>query len=381
MSETFGDFDFGLSRADEVRAAKLHQESILVDALFQGPVGYRAYTDDMLKVLQADPANGDVLTAWGNSARLLSERALAGEIAGYEQTWRDSGLTATAFGIEVGTVEAVLGAAVALAKRVEPNPWLTKALTARDVRDAKAADRHAVIVNCQPTTPVSRDLGLLDCAIDIGLRMLQLTYNNLDHIGAGCTELADPGLSRFGVQVVEHLNDRGVLVDVSHCGTQTSLDACKVSAAPVMASHTGARGVYAHARGKTDEVLDAIAASGGVVCVCAVPFFLSDGEPTIDVMLDHIDYIARRIGTDKVGIGTDWPVPLPKFVLDAISGSPERFDFRPEDNLGGHNLVGFDDYRDLPNITRGLVSRGYSDDDVAGVLGGNFLRVFEQVCG
>ena len=379
--EVFGRFDFGLSAEQEDRAERLFVDSILVDTLFQGPLGYRNYDDEMLKALEADPANDDPLVAWGNAVTLLAARADAGDIPEYEALWRQSGLTATAFGIEVGTPEYLLAGAVSLSKRLDRNPWLVKAIRADDIRRAKAEDKYAVFLNCQPTTPISRDLGLLHQAIGLGLRMLMLTYNNLDHVGAGCTERVDSGLSRFGVKVVELLNEAGVLVDVAHCGNQTSLDACEVSSAPVVASHTGARGVYGHARGKSDEVLDAIAATGGVVCVCAVPFFLADGWPTIEVMLDHIDYIAARIGVDKVGIGTDWPVPLPKMVANRIGEQPERFDFRPEDNIGGHNLVGFDDYRDVPNIVRGLVSRGYSDDDVAGILGNNFLRVFEVVCG
>ncbi|HEX2038668.1 MAG TPA: membrane dipeptidase [Acidimicrobiales bacterium] len=381
MTELFGRFDFGLSEAEEARAARLHADSIIIDTLFQGPVGHRAFTDDMVKELQADPANDDPVDAWVNAVALVNQRARAGELEGYEEIWRQTGLTATAFGIEVGTAEEVLAAAVDLATRVEPSQWLFKALTAADIRRAKAEQRHAVFVNCQPTTPVSRDLGLLDQAIDLGLRMLQLTYNYQDHIGAGCTERVDGGLSRFGVKVVEHLNERGVLVDVSHCGPQTTLDACAFSSAPVVASHTGAQGVYDHARGKSDEALDALAATGGVVCVCAVPFFLAPGRPTVEVVLDHVDYIARRIGPDKVGIGTDWPVPLPAYLADRVGEDPERFHFRPEDNIGGFNLVGFDDYRDMPNITRGLVSRGYSDEEIRGILGENFLRVFETVCG
>ena len=211
-----------------------------------------------------------------------------------------------------------------------------------------------------------------------------LTYNRMDHIGVGCTERVDAGLSMFGMEVVRCCNVLGIVVDVSHCGHLTTLDACRHSKKPVTANHTAARSVYAHARGKSDEALHAIAGTGGVIGIVAAPPFLTDAAaPSIEHMLDHIDYVAAAVGWQHVGIGTDWPLQAPDEVLAAFSGELNKnHGFRAQDRLDlTQRLVGFNDCRDLPNITRGLVKRGYSDEQIRGVLGENALRVFQEVCG
>ena len=143
-----------------------------------------------------------------------------------------------------------------------------------------------------------------------------LTYNRMDNIGIGCTERVDAGLSMFGIDVVKHCNDLGMIVDVSHCGHLTTMDACRHSKKPVNANHTAARSVYVHARGKSNEALRAIADTGGVIGVVAVPFFLSRADsPTIEHMFDHVDYIAGLVGWQHVAIGTDWPLQAPDCVL------------------------------------------------------------------
>jgi membrane dipeptidase len=214
--------------------------------------------------------------------------------------------------------------------------------------------------------------------------MCQLTYNSLTTVGAGCTERTDAGLSSFGVASVKAMNELGIIVDTGHSGRQTTLDACEVSEAPVVASHTAAQGVFAHARGKSDDELRAIAATGGVVGIVTVPSFVAAGpDVSIDSTLDHIEYVAELAGVRHVCLGTDWPLPVPEWILTEII-QPIFADtgFRPEHGLvATQRMNGFQDYRDFPNITRGLVARGWSDEDIAKVLGENFLRVMEAVCG
>ena len=145
--------------------------------------------------------------------------------------------------------------------------------------------------------------------------------------------------------------------------------------------------MFHHARGKTDEALKAIAETGGVIGVLCVPAFVTDAAtPTIEHMLDHVDYIANLVGWQHVGIGTDWPntahEEVLRSILDPTAAANKDLGFREEDRLDVTvNLVGFDDVRDFPNITRGLVKRGYSDERVRGILGENALRVFSDVCG
>src|SRR5437764_11659454 len=126
----------------------------------------------------------------------------------------------------------------------------------------------------------------------------------------------------FGVDVVKHMNELGMMVDSSHCSHLTTLDACRVSKKPVNANHTGARSVFPHARCKSDEALRAIAGTGGVIGVLALPAFLTDAPtPTIEHMLDHIDYIAKLVGWRHVAIGTDWPMQAPDDVIVATPGA------------------------------------------------------------
>ena len=189
----------------------------------------------------------------------------------------------------------------------------------------------------------------------------------------------------YGIDVVRKCNELGIIVDTSHCGRQTTLDACEFSSAPVIANHAAAKGVYAHRRGKSDEELKAIAASGGLIGIVVVPSYVSaDPQPSIEHMLDHIDYVARTVGWQHVGLGTDWPMQNPPELLARTLG-PEvaaQIGFRASDRVVTDMMLrGFRDYRDSPNITRGLVKRGYNDEQIAGILGENHLRVMERVCG
>jgi membrane dipeptidase len=255
---------------------------------------------------------------------------------------------------------------------------------AEEIRQAKRDGVTAFYAHFQPVTPIPRDLKTIDTAYGRGLRSLMLTYNRMDHVGVGCTERVDAGLSMYGVQVVQHCNELGLIVDTSHCGHQTTMDACRFSKAPLNANHTCAKAVCDGARAKSDDALRAIADTGGVIGVVAVPFFLSkQRRPGIEVMLDHIDHIANLVGWEHVSLGTDWPMQAPEDVLRAtLGGELPELGFRPEDRVDvADRLLGLDDYRELPNVTRGLVARGWSDEQITGILGGNAMRVFEQVCG
>jgi membrane dipeptidase len=307
--------------------------------------------------------------------------ALSGQSQVVRDWWRQSGLTTVAISMPVTGADEI--SKEGSDAWILEHPWVRLATTVAEIRQAKADGVLAVYGNCQPTYGLPRELDAVDRAYAQGLRSLMLTYNRMDNVGVGCTERVDAGLSNFGVEVVERCSALGVIVDTSHCGRLTTLDACRVSTAPVTANHASAQAVFNHARGKSDEELDAIAATDGVIGVVTVPFFLASGRPTIEAMLDHIDHIARRVGWRHVGIGTDWPMQAPEdLLLETVGGLLREIGFRPEDRVDvTGTLIGFSDYRDMPNITRGLVKRGYDDEQIRGILGENFLRVFAKVCG
>ncbi len=381
-----GTWDFGLSAEQEARAEQLHTESIIVDMVNQHPGGmniFREYDERQLEQVFGDVGDG----FFGLSQAIFAPYQLAatGQSNLIYDWWLESGITVAPRAVMMGPQDAIAPLA-AYANEMEfmaELDWLRPITTTEEIRQAKKDGVIAQYGYCQPVYGLSSNIEDINGAYDQGLRMLMLTYNRQDYVGAGCTEPTNAGISMYGQQVVKRCNELGIIVDTSHCSTQTTLDACRMSETPVFANHSCAQGVYNHARGKNDEELDALAETGGVLGIVTVPFFLSGEEnPTIEAVLDHIDYIAGRIGTDHIGIGTDWPMQAPEDIVEAtLGGMVEEIGFREEDNISTtKTLMGFVDYRDMRNITRGLVARGYDDDQIKGILGENFMRCHAAVC-
>jgi membrane dipeptidase len=385
----FGCYPFGLSEAQEAHARRLHAESVVIDMLWWGPVTYRSFTLEMEEQLKGMYARHQSpgQAVW-DSFYLAGRMAVAGEFPEYEEVWRASGLTGGHFPLRVGTPEVLLTSASHLNRLVDGLSWVRKALTAQDFVEAKRAGQLAYLVQAQPIEPIARDLILLEQAHAFGLRMLMLTYNAQDLVGSGCTDRTNGGVTYFGREVIGFCNALGIVVDTAHSAERTTIDACRFSSKPVVASHNGAKGVYRHDRSKSDDEIKAIADTDGVIGVFTDAFFLS-GSPeqyTMSTWLDHVDYIAGLVGWQHVGIGTDSPFAGPKWAVAKMGEWSSTTGFRPEEHQTDpmtvtHNLVGFDDYRDLLNLTRGLVARRYTDEQIRGILGGNVLRVFEQVVG
>lgn len=383
---SFGDYPLGLTDEQEARARRLHDESIIIDMLYWGPASHRAYTPEMEQELRAKyevhrSASLNIIDALHQPGRW----ALAGKMPQLRDIWAASGITAASVQTQVGDPMLLLESAGYLNAMAAGLDWVRRVNTAEDIVEAKAQRQLALFGQCQPITPVSRDLRLLDYARDLGLRILMLTYNNQDAVGAGGTEIHDAGLSAFGQRVVQHCNDNKIIVDTAHCGPQTTLDACKYSREPVIATHTSARGVFAHDRGKSDDVLRALASTGGVIGIVTVPFFMAPArQADLHTWADHVEYVAELVGVDHVGIGTDWPMPGPMFSLELVADFAQNNGFRGAEHQiddTAYTLKGFDDYRDMVNLTRVLVARGWNDADIQAVLGNNALRVFRTVLG
>ncbi len=384
----FGVFDFELDAETELRALELHQDALIIDMCLQGPCGRRYYSAELEQQLQrAWVSARDPWRAFTEAWLLPSRQAVTGESSELRDCWDASGVTGGNREVILDDVDAPLEAALSWTANAiaefDHLSWLVKALTASDFERAKASGRRAGYMSCQFSSGL-RGPAYLRYAHDIGLRMVQLTYNRSNHLGSGCMEARDEGLTEVGRAFVAKMNQLGLIIDTAHCGPHTTLQAAEVSEVPIVASHTSAEVLHPVARAKTDAECEAIASNGGVIGVYAVPFFLSsEKDADINVMLDHIDYLVRQIGVKHVGIGTDWPLQLSSWTLENVM-TPwvNEIGFRPEDGINPlQTLDGFDDFRDFPNITRGLVSRGYDDGDVQAILGGNFLRVFREVCG
>ncbi len=386
MQAEYGHFDFGLTEEQESRAKRLHADSLIIDMLHPGIFSPSSYPDALQAELKKgwETERNPHVTIWGGltmPGRLCAD----GKLDLYRERWLGCGLTGANREVEMYNLTSFAGCFSTFQYEFDRCDWMIKALKAEDFRRAKRLGKAAGYISTQLGNGPFPDLSILRAGHDLGLRMVMLTYNNQSSIGAGCTERSDAGVSHFGRQAIELMNKLGIIVDTGHCGRRTTLDACELSSKPIVASHTAAKALCPHDRGKTDEEFKAIAATGGVIGLVTVPFFLSESSGAdMNVFLDHVEHVVNLVGAQHVGIGTDWPLQLPMWLLEDVfvpiaTGS---WGFRKEHRIDAKaTLKGFSDYMDLPNITRGLVARGYSDSDVRGILGGNFLRVFEQVCG
>lgn len=214
----------------------------------------------------------------------------------------------------------------------------------------------------------------------LGLRCAQLTYNSQTTIGSGSTEREDGGLSDYGLAIVAEMEKVGMLVDVSHCGDRTTLDAIELARGPIAITHSNCRALNDHPRLKSDEAIRKLAAKGGVMGITGVRMFVGAKEPTtLDSMIDHIDHVARLVGIEHVGIGSDADLygydAMPADQLKALKASYKAsYGFRERIDIDG-----FDRPTKIYELTQALLRRGYGESDIEAVLGGNFRRLLGQV--
>ena len=247
--------------------------------------------------------------------------------------------------------------------------------TAADLDRAKAQGRAAVIMGVQNSQHF-RTAADVASFYSLGQRCSQLTYNSQNLIGSGSTDRVDGGLSDFGVQIVEAMNKVGMLVDVSHSGDRTTLDAVKASKVPIAYTHSNCRVISGHPRTKTDEAIKALGAAGGVMGITGVRMFVSKTDPTdIRHIADHIDHVVKLAGIEHVGIGSDSDLngydDMPADQYAQLKASYKAsYAFRDKIDVDG-----FDHPRKVFDLTEELIRRRYSNENIRLVLGGNFRRL------
>jgi membrane dipeptidase len=252
---------------------------------------------------------------------------------------------------------------------------------AADFERIKQAGKIGVIVGLQNADQfrTAEDVKLFH---SLGMRCAQLTYNEQNLIGSGCTERVDGGVSDFGSEIIKHMNEVGMLVDVSHCGDRTTLDGIELSSKPVAITHANCRALLEHPRLKTDEAIKKMAAKGGVMGITGVRMFVRDREPTtIEHLIDHIDHVVQLVGVEHVGIGSDSDLhgfdDLPAQMREQIrAGYKASYAMREKGDIEG-----FDHPRKVFDLTEALIRRGYSNAHIEAILGGNFKRLLAQVWG
>ena len=390
--------------SQEQRAHDLHKKAIIIDTMYPDPRGVipcgifeDLYSETVLKTVTEMCQGG---RSFHSIFKFIEDQVVSD--AKTHETFvsiiRESGITAGSvtqggifgdphFSYE-GTVRDIAGWIRRFSRLEDVYVSITKA---EDIRTAKKGGKVGILMNFQNSTQIGNDLAQLDFFHDLGVRIIQLTYNIKNVSGDGCTEPTDSGLSHFGVKLISRMNALGIVVDVSHCGYKTTMDAIEVSKMPVAFTHTNCRSLHDHPRNKTDEQIRALADKEGYLGITCHPLFLGKGSSsTLNTLLDHIDYAVNLIGINHIGIGSDfagihhYPDAI---MIKSIQEDLPAQGWREED--GVKTWEGFRSamqklkhwnmrYRD---IIRGLLSRGYSDGDIEKIIGGNFVRFFEKVVG
>jgi membrane dipeptidase len=291
---------------------------------------------------------------------------------------------ANACAISVGSDGPARHALYALANTYrfarERDAELRLATSVRDIRQAKADRKLAIILHFQGTMPMEYDPDLLEAFWRLGVRIIQLAYNTRNPLCDGCEEPSDAGLSVLGVRAVAEMNRLGILIDVTHTGTRSSLEAIEASTAPCIASHSNAAAVQQNSRNLPDELIRAIAASGGVIGMNGFPSFVhAHPRPSLDQFIDHFVYIDSLVGSGHVGIGLDYYAGGQAEYQSLIaSGSWNPKNYTPPPY---HYPAGLDTPSALPRLTERLSERGYTDNEIIGILGENWLRVYAETWG
>jgi membrane dipeptidase len=262
--------------------------------------------------------------------------------------------------------------------------FVTVGRTVEDILDAHTAGQLALVFGLESATPIENEIDRIDILYGLGIRQLGITYSQSNGLGSGLNETNGGGLTSFGRRAVERMNKLGMAIDVSHASDQTGLDVCNISTRPVLLTHAGARAIWDTPRMKSDAVLKAIAATGGVFGISAAPHTtISAKHPahSIESVMDHFSYCVEVMGIEHVAFGPDTlygdHVELHKVFSkllrnDAHQQGPayERVRYvagleNPTENF--HNITGW------------LVKHGMSDSEIKAVLGGNILRALREI--
>lgn len=313
-------------------------------------------------------AHCDTLLALEHGNRALGERSTQGHVD--LPRLIEGGVTAQVFAVFVESPYYPMQAARRTLdlidlfyRELERNPErLRLATRGEDIRQAKANGQVAAVLGLEGGEALEGDLSLLRIYHRLGVRLITITWNRRNALADGLGEArSGGGLTSFGVEAVREMNRLGILIDVSHLAPAGVRDVLEVSQAPVIASHSNARAVCDHPRNLSDAQVQGIAEKGGVVCVTFVPGFVAEREASLERLLDHIEHLLRVAGEDHVGLGSDF----------------DGFGFgNPEDQFPD-----LPDVSHLPRLTEGMLRRGIPARVVEKILGGNFLRLFEQVAG
>ncbi len=261
----------------------------------------------------------------------------------------------------------------------EHDDLLLQVYTTADIDRARQQNKVGIILGWQNTTGFGDYLPLVPVYAELGLRVVQMTYNTANTVGSGCYEGRDGGLTDFGRELVAALNEAGILIDLSHVGGITAQDTILASAKPVAYTHCLPAALKAHPRNKSDEELRFIAQRDGFVGVTMFPPFLAHGiESTVDDCVAAIEHVVNVVGEDSVGIGTDFTEGYDEAFFTYITR--DKGYARPLTRFGEIKMpAGFESLEDYPNLITSMQRRGWAASRIDKVMGGNWLGFLKRV--
>jgi membrane dipeptidase len=331
-----------LTKRQEERAQRLHKEAAVIDT-------------------HCDTLGNFLRRSWPRRPpRRLGERSEEGHVDLPRLV--EGGVTCQTFAIYTGN-KAIVPEATLRAlqmvdvfyKEIGENEGIVSVTTPDEIITAKEAGKVAGLLSIEGAEPLMGDIGLLRVFYRLGVRMMSFAWNYRTPFADGLNaKRAESKLPDLGVQALEEMDGLGMVFDVSHLSDSNFWDVTDVMKGPFIASHSNCRDVCDHPRNLTDDMIRALADHGGVMGMNFAPSFVAKENPTVEDVVGHIDHIVDLVGPDHAGLGSDF---------DGI-GTPPK---------------GLEDASKMPNITRVLVKREYSDEDILKILGGNHLRVFKEV--
>jgi membrane dipeptidase len=327
---------------------------------------------DMLSPLTIDNRWSGWAAAPETFTEAIAERFKSSGISVFHHAFGSGGPNAYDQGVNYfGAINALIAGA---------DQYLMRVDSAADFARAKSSGKIAILPGLQNSEHFRRPTEVAFFHA-IGQRVSQLTYNSRNLIGNGATERRDEGISDFGASIITQMNRTGIAIDTSHCGDRTTLDAFDLSTKPVLITHSNCRAlVPGHPRCKTDDAIRAVGKAGSVMGITGVRNFVKGSEPTtLDSLLDHYDHVKKLIGPQHLGVGSDVDLDgyddLPPAMNQQLrAGYKDTYAFREK-----IDIEGVDHPKRMFDLTEGLIRRRYSDEEIRGVLGGNFIRVLGEI--
>jgi membrane dipeptidase len=255
------------------------------------------------------------------------------------------------------------------------------ARSADDIRAAHLQGRTAILLGTQNSSPIEDRLRYVELFHDMGLRVMQLTYNNQNAIGGSCYDPVDSGLSRFGREVVREMNRVGMIIDLSHVGEKTGMDALRASDTPVAINHANPISLYDHPRNKSDELLQALADTGGVLGLATYQNLNGPWTASIQTWVDLVRRTVDLMGIDYVALGTDFCRNTGDTELQWMrKGRWTRSEQAGAGSISPSQPTWMDSPANFPDLAAALARHGgFAEDEVAKIMGGNWMRYYEQV--